>query len=95
LLAFDTHDHVVLLAEGQAYGFPGAEMVTGVNGTADVHFGADGPVLLEVCVVTGDGGRIDTLFLPDFVGTTVRVNMAIEGCRGVVGGVVLAHCPDD
>jgi hypothetical protein len=70
-------------------------MVAGVDGAADVHFGADGPVLLEVCVVAGDRGRIDTLFLPDFVRTTVGVDVAIEGCRSVVRGVVLAHCPGD
>lgn len=54
MLALDTHDHVVLLAEGQAGGFPGAEMVASVDGAADVHFGANGPVLLEVCVVADD-----------------------------------------
>jgi len=29
------------------------------------------PILLEVCVVADDGGSVDALLLPDFVGAAV------------------------
>jgi hypothetical protein len=71
LLPLDTHDHVILLAELQARGFPCAEVVARVDGAAAVHLCADGPVLLEVGVVADDGGGVCAFFLPDLVRGTV------------------------
>ena len=63
---------------------PGSPVVARVDGAAAVHAGADGPVLLKVGVVAVDAGGVGALFLPDFVGGAVGVNMAIEGGRAVV-----------
>ena len=70
-------------------------MVPRVDGTAAVHFRADGPVLLEVCFVADDGGGVDALFLPDFVGAAVGGEGAVLGGGGVVRGVVFAHWERD
>jgi hypothetical protein len=91
LLAFDTHNHVVLFSKLQACGFPRAEVVARVDGAAAVHLGADGPVLLEVGVVTDDGGGVGAFFLPDLVGAAVRGEGAVLRGAGVVGGVVPTH----
>jgi hypothetical protein len=95
LLTLNAHDHVILRPELQACGFPGAEVVARVYGTATVHFRADRPVLLEVGVVADDRGCVGAFFLPDFVGCAVAVEgTEVVGAR-VVGGVVLAHCEVD
>jgi hypothetical protein len=95
LLTLNAHDHVILRPELQARGFPGAEVVARVYGTATVHFCADRPVLLEVGVVADDRGCVGAFFLPDFVGCAVAVEgTEVVGAR-VVGGVVLAHCEVD
>lgn len=67
-------------------------MVSCVNGATAVHFCAYGPVLLEVSVVANDRGRVCTLFLPDFVGTTVTIEGTVLSGASVVGRVVIAHC---
>jgi hypothetical protein len=91
-LTFDTHDHVVLLAQLEACSFPSTEMVTGVDSATAMHLGSDGPVLLEVGVVAEDGRRVGTLLLPDFVCCAVAVVRAKVVCASVVGGVVFTHC---
>ena len=52
-------------------------MIASVDSATDVHFRADGPVLLEVGVIANNGGRIDTLFLPDLIGAAVRLESAV------------------
>jgi hypothetical protein len=67
-------------------------VVAGVDGAAAVHACADGPVLLEVGIVAGNGGRVDAFLLPDLVGRTVADEVAEVVGRSVIGGVVSAHC---
>lgn len=67
-------------------------MVASVDGPAAVHAGSDGPVLLEVCVVTDDGWGVDALLLPDFVRSSVGVEGAVLCGARVVRRVVIAHC---
>jgi hypothetical protein len=70
-------------------------VVTGVDGAADVHGVADGPILLEISVVAFDGGGVGALLLPDLVGAAVALVAAVLGCADVVGRVVVAHGFDD
>jgi hypothetical protein len=70
-------------------------VVAGVDGAADVHGVADGPVLLEIGVVAFDGGRVGALLLPDLVGAAVALVAAVLGCADIVGRVVVAHGFDD
>lgn len=52
LLAFNYHVHVQLSAKVKTEGFPGSEVVAGIDGTADVHARADGPVLQREKVIS-------------------------------------------
>jgi hypothetical protein len=70
-------------------------VVAGVDGAADVHGVADGPILLEISVVAFDGGGVGALLLPDLVGAAVALVAAVLGCADVVGRVVVAHGFDD
>jgi hypothetical protein len=67
-------------------------MVTCVDGAATVHLCANGPVLLEICVVANDGWGICSLLLPDLVGGAVRLEGTEVVGRSVIGRVVSAHC---
>jgi hypothetical protein len=94
-LSFNHNIHVQLGAELEACSGPGAEVVAGVDGAADVHGVADGPVLLEIGVVAFDRGRVGALLLPDLVGAAVALVAAVLRCAAVVGRVVVAHRFDD
>jgi hypothetical protein len=50
------------------------------------------PILLEVCVVANDGGRVCAFLLPDLVSGAVGIKVAEVVGRRVVRGVVPAHC---
>lgn len=70
-------------------------MVARVDGAANVHAGANGPVLLEVGVVTFDGRSVGALLLPDLVSAAVALMASVLGCTDVVGRVVVTHGLDD
>jgi hypothetical protein len=76
LLAFDTHDHVVLFPQLETGSFPGTEMVACIDGASAMHLGANGPILLEICVIADDGRCVGALLLPDLVCRAVAVERA-------------------
>jgi len=91
LLTLNDHVHVqILRADVQANRCPGAEMIAGVDGTADMHACTDGPELLEVGVIACDGRRVDALLLPDLVSPSVACQTAVLGGAAVVCRTLLA-----
>lgn len=70
-------------------------MVARVNGAADMHASANGPVLLEVGVVAFDRGSVGALLLPNLVGAAVALVASVLGRADVVGRVVIAHSFND
>jgi hypothetical protein len=59
-------------------------MVACVDGAADVHASANGPVLLEVGVVAFDRGSVGALLLPDLVCAAITLVASILCCADVL-----------
>jgi len=59
-------------------------MVACVDGAADVHASANGPVLLEVGVVAFDRRSVGALLLPDLVGAAIALVTSVLRCADVV-----------
>jgi hypothetical protein len=66
-------------------------MVACVDGAADVHASANGPVLLEVGVVAFDRGSVGALLLPDLVCAAIALVAPVLGCTDVIRWVVVSH----
>lgn len=66
-------------------------MVACVNGAADMHGSANGPVLLEVGMVAFDRGSVGALLLPDFVCAAITLVASVLGRADVIRGIMISH----
>lgn len=83
-LALNPNNHTIPeRAHFQARLVPHLKMLGGVDRTADVPLGADGPVLREGRRAD-DRGRVDAPLHPDFIRAAVRVEGPVAGVVGVV-----------
>lgn len=66
-------------------------MVACVDGAADVHASANGPILLEVGVVPFDRRSVGALLLPDLVCAAIALVASILSCANVIRWVMVPH----